>query len=84
MARTFKSSSLSLVHSSTLIISYPNEKTVCYGLYNLAKNKLGIKPKYNFLKRPLEKLLNKGKIIDTVKETEIETRLLEELKQMIM
>ena len=47
------------------IISYPNEKTVCYGLYNLAKNKLGIKPKYNFLKRPLEKLLNKGKIIDT-------------------
>ena len=29
-------------------------------------------------------IFKKGKIIDTVKETEIETRLLEELKQMIM
>ena len=46
------------------IISYPNEKTVCYGLYNLEKNRLKIKTKYGFLKRPLEKLLNKGKVID--------------------
>ena len=47
------------------IISYPNEKAVCYGLYNLEKNNVKIKTKYGFLKRPLEKLLNKGKVIDT-------------------
>lgn len=47
------------------IISYPNEKAVCYGLYNLEKNSVKIKTKYGFLKRPLEKLLNKGKVIDT-------------------
>lgn len=46
------------------IISYPNEKMVCYGLYNLSTNKISINSKYSFLKRPLEKLLNKGKIID--------------------
>lgn len=46
------------------IVSYPNEKTVCYGLYNLIKNRVSIKAKYGFLKRPLEKLLSKGKIVD--------------------
>ena len=46
------------------IISYPNEKTVCYGLNNLIKNRVSIKAKYGFLKRPLEKLLSKGKIVD--------------------
>lgn len=46
------------------IISYPNEKTVCYGLYNLSTNKITINTKYNFLKKPLENLLNKGKNID--------------------
>lgn len=46
------------------IISYPNEKTVCYGLYNLSTNKININSNYSFLKRPLEKVLNKGKIID--------------------
>lgn len=46
------------------IVSYPNEKTVCYGLYNLSTNKISINSKYSFLKRPLEKVLNKGKTID--------------------
>ena len=46
------------------IISYPNEKTVCYGLYNLDSNKIIVDSKYNFLKKPLEKLINKGRIID--------------------
>lgn len=46
------------------IISYPNEKTVCYGLYNLSRNKININSKYNFLKKALENLLNKGNIID--------------------
>ena len=57
------------------IISYPNEKTVCYGLYNLEKNRLKIKTKYGFLKRPLEKLLNKGKVIDAEEIVRIKGKL---------
>ena len=33
-------------------------------LSNLIKNRVSIKAKYGFLKRPLEKLLSKGKIVD--------------------
>ena len=47
------------------IISYPNEKNVCYALYNLNSNKINIDSKYNFLKRPLEKLINSGRVNDT-------------------
>ena len=46
------------------IISYPNEKNIFYALNNLDKNKVIIDKKYDFLKEPMERLLNTGYIID--------------------
>ncbi len=46
------------------IISYPNEKTVFYGLYHIQDNKYIVKDKYKILKEPIEKLLNIGYIMD--------------------
>lgn len=46
------------------IISYPNEKNIFYALNNLDKNKFKINDKHDFLKEPMEKLLNAGYIID--------------------
>ena len=46
------------------IVSYPNEKTVFYGLYHLQDNKYIVKDKYKILKEPIEKLLNIGYIMD--------------------
>ncbi len=44
------------------IISYPNEKTVFYGLCYIQPKKFKIKTQYNILKEPMEKLLNSGYI----------------------
>jgi len=46
------------------VISYPNEKTVFYGLYNIQKNKFIINSKNSILKKPMEKLLNIGYIMN--------------------
>ena len=46
------------------VISYPNEKNVFYGLCNLQDEKFIINQKYEFLKEPMQKLLNTGYIID--------------------
>ena len=46
------------------IISYPNEKTVFYGLYHIQDNKFILNDKYKVLKEPMEKLLNIGYIMD--------------------
>lgn len=46
------------------VISYPNEKTVFYGLYNIQKNKFIINSKNSILKEPMEKLLNIGYIMN--------------------
>lgn len=46
------------------IISYPNEKTVFYGIYHLQDNNFIINNKNGILKEPMEKLLNQGYIID--------------------
>ena len=42
------------------IISYPNEKTVFYGLCRLNDNRIIINNKYDILKQPMESLLNQG------------------------
>lgn len=46
------------------IISYPNEKTVFYGLYHIQDRRFLIKDKYDILKEPMEKLLNNGYIME--------------------
>ncbi len=46
------------------IISYPSEKAVFYALYHLADNKFVIRKDYDFLKEPIENLLNQGYIMD--------------------
>ncbi|MDO5556410.1 MAG: hypothetical protein Q4G09_07445 [Clostridia bacterium] len=46
------------------IISYPNEKTIFYGICHLAKNKFIINKKYDILKEPMENLLNIGYIME--------------------
>ncbi len=46
------------------IISFPNEKTVFYGLCYLKNKEFLIKNKYEIIKEPMEKLLNSGYIMD--------------------
>lgn len=46
------------------IISFPNEKTVFYGLCYLKNKEFLIDNKYEIIKEPMEKLLNKGYIMD--------------------
>lgn len=46
------------------VISYPNEKNIFYALNHLNCNQFEIKPEYNILKEPMEKLLNAGYILD--------------------
>jgi len=46
------------------VTSYPNEKTVFYGIYHIKENRFTINKKYNILKESMEKLLNVGYIMD--------------------
>ncbi len=46
------------------IISYPNDKNIFYALNHLGDNKFIINTNYYLLKKPMEKLLNQGYIID--------------------
>lgn len=50
--------------SNKKIISYPNEKTVYYGICHLNNNTIVINSKYDILKAPMEKLLNHGYIME--------------------
>ena len=46
------------------IISYPNEKSLFFGIYNLKDDEFTINTKYNILKEPLEIILRTGYILD--------------------
>lgn len=46
------------------IISYPNEKTIYYGLCKLADNNIIINNKYEILKEPMENLLKSGYVME--------------------
>ena len=59
-----KNKKLLIEKENKKIISYPNEKTVFYGLCNLSNNNIIINNKYEILKEPMEKLLNAGYIME--------------------
>lgn len=59
-----KNKKLLIEKENKKIISYPNEKTVFYGLCNLSNNNIVINNKYEILKEPMEKLLNVGYIME--------------------
>ncbi|MBQ3145026.1 MAG: hypothetical protein IJB90_00280 [Clostridia bacterium] len=46
------------------VISYPNEKTVFYGIYHIKENNFIINSKNSILKEPMENLLNIGYVMD--------------------
>ncbi|MBO4816383.1 MAG: hypothetical protein J5507_05745 [Clostridia bacterium] len=46
------------------IISYPNEKTVYYGLCNMKNDVFKINKEYTVFQKPIEQLLNSGYIMD--------------------
>ena len=59
-----KNKKLLIEKKNKKIVSYPNEKTVFYGLCNLRNNNIIISNKYEILKEPMEKLLNAGYIME--------------------
>lgn len=59
-----KDKSFIVEYSDRKIISYPNEKTVYYGICHLRNKDIIINNKYEILKEPMEKLLGIGYIME--------------------